>query len=158
MDITLDKTDCSILSMLQANARITNAQLAEDIGLSPAATLERVRKLENQGIIKSYHARLDPQKLSLGVSLWLQIRLCNLAAENIVAFQEAITPLPEVVECYQVIGNADFLVKVVAPDLETYQAVLIPQLSSIVSIKRIKPFLISAALKEAGLPVRPLLA
>ena len=153
----LDKTDYVILQALQANGRITNTQLAEDIGLSPASTLERVRKLENQGIIKSYHARLDPQQLSLKASLWLQIKLHSLTPENIAVLQEAIAPLPEVVECYQVIGHADFFVKVVTTDIEAYQDMLMHKLSSVVSIKRIKTFLISAILKETGVPITPLL-
>ena len=156
MSTKLDKTDCVILRTLQANAKITNVQLAEDIGLSPASTLERVKKLENQGVIKSYHARLDHHKLSLKASLWLQIRLRSLTSENIAGFKEAIAHLPEVVESYQVVGNADFFVKVIATDISTYQDILVHKLSSITTIKRIKSFLISATLKEAGVPVTPL--
>lgn len=155
MSIKLDKTDCAILRTLQANAKITNAQLAEDIGLSPASTLERVKKLENQGVIKSYHARLDHHKLSLKASLWLQIRLRSLTPENIAGFIEAIGHLPEVVECYQVVGNADFFVKVIATDISTYQDILVHKLSSITTIKRIKSFLISATLKETEVPITP---
>lgn len=153
MPTKLDKTDYILLRILQDNAKITNAQLAEDIGLSPASTLERVKKLENQGFIRSYHARLDQHKLSLKTSLWLQIRLCSLTLENIVRFKEAVVHLPEVVECYQIVGNADFFVKVITTDVNAYQDILAHKLSSITTIKRIKPFLISATLKEAGVPV-----
>lgn len=153
MPTKLDKTDYILLRILQDNAKITNAQLAEDIGLSPASTLERVKKLENQGFIKSYHARLDQHKLSLKTSLWLQIRLCSLTPENIVKFKEAIAHLPEVVECYQIVGNVDFFVKVITTDVNAYQDILAHKLRSITTIKRIKPFLISAMLKETGVPV-----
>src|SRR5690606_19535029 len=113
MNIKLDQTDLLLLQNLQANAKITNLQLAEHVGLSPASTLERVRKLENQGFIQSYHAKLDKAKLNLQAHLWLQIRLHSLTSANIMSFKEAINNLPQVVSCYQVMGDTDFLVQIV---------------------------------------------
>lgn len=153
MPSNFDNIDLIILQKLQANAKITNAQLAQDISLSPASTLERVRKLENQAIIKSYYAKLDPQQLSLRATLWLQVRLYALTLEHVATFQQAIANLLEVVECYQVIGNADFFVKVITIDIAAFQTKTMPKLGAITAIKRIKPFLISATLKETGLPI-----
>ena len=86
----LDKTDHKILTILQENAKITNAKLSEEIGLSPAPTLERVKKLDKSGIIKSYHATLDNAKIGLGVSTFVQVTLRGHNKENIEIFLEKI--------------------------------------------------------------------
>jgi Lrp/AsnC family transcriptional regulator, leucine-responsive regulatory protein len=157
MNLKLDQTDCLILQTLQANAKITNIQLAEHVGLSAASTLERVRKLENQGFIQSYHAKIDKAKLSLQAHLWLQVRLHSLTAANLAMFKEEITHLPDVVACYQIMGEADFLVQIVAKNILAYQDILINQLSSITAIKRIKTYVCLETIKESGLPIKPVL-
>lgn len=149
----LDQSDRAILNHLQAYAKMTNAQLAQHIGLAPASTLERVRKLESRGIIKSYHAKLDPTKLSLHTCVMIQIKLLRLTTENVEAFKEAIGRIPEVVECHQVVGDADFLLKVVTTDITAYQQLVMKQLSTIKDIQYIKPFVITATIKETGIPV-----
>lgn len=149
----LDKIDRDILDHLQAHAKLTNAQLAQYVNLAPASTLERVRKLERQGIIKGYHAKLDPEKLALHTCVMLQIDLQPLTTENIAAFREAIERIPEVVECHQVIGHVDFLAKVITTDTAAYQRLVIHRISEIRNIRRIKSFVITATIKEAGMPV-----
>ena len=157
MDIPfqLDQTDRDILDHLQAHAKLTNAQLAQHIGLSPASTLERVRKLEGRGIIKSYHAKLDPKKLSLHTCVMMQIKLQRLTTESVAAFKEAMALIPEVVECHQVVGDADFLVKVITTDIAAYQHLVMHRLSEVKDIQHMKPFVITATVKEAGIPVTP---
>lgn len=157
MDIALqlDQTDRAILNHLQAHAKLTNAQLAQHIGLSPASTLERVRKLESRGIIKSYHAKLAPQKLALHTCMLVQIKLQHLTAASITAFKEVIGRIPEVVECHQVVGDADFLLKVVTTDITAYQQLVMHQLSAVKDIQHMKPFVITATIKEAGMPIKP---
>mmetsp|Transcript_9956 Transcript_9956/g.23027 ORF Transcript_9956/g.23027 Transcript_9956/m.23027 type:complete len:165 (+) Transcript_9956:2335-2829(+) len=150
----LDQIDRDILYYLQTQAKLTNVQLAQHIGLSPASTLERVRKLERQCIIKSYHARLDPPKLSLHTCVMMQITLQPLTKENIASFQKIIQHIPEIVECYQVVGDADFLVKIVTTDISTYQYLITQQLSACSGIQYIKSFIITATVKEVGIPVR----
>ena len=152
MDLSfqLDQIDRELLAQLQARAKITNAQLAEHVGLAPASTLERVRKLESRGFIKSYHAKLDPKKLGLHTALLLQIKLHALTKEQVAAFSQAIATTPGVVECYQVVGSADFFAKVITTDLEAYQQVVMHRLSEIKEIKDIKSFVITAAVKEGG--------
>lgn len=149
----IDQLDYKILTILQADGKITNVHLAEKIGLSPASTLERVRKLELQGFIKSYHAHLDPHKLSLQVNIWLQVRLHNLTQANIKLFQQVIDKLPEVVRCYQVIGEADFLVNILTTDMAAYQDLLINKISNIAPIQSIRTMTVLSTLKESGLPV-----
>ncbi|OJW71796.1 MAG: hypothetical protein BGO68_03310 [Candidatus Amoebophilus sp. 36-38] len=152
----LDKLDYSILINIQNNAKITNLQLSETIGLSPASTLERVKRLETQGIIKSYHAQLDRYKLAIHLNLWLQICLHDLAQETIKNFKQALDQLPEVVACYQVVGEVDFLLSVLTTDMIAYQNILVNKLSGIKSIKSIKTMIVLSTLKETGIPIIPL--
>ena len=102
--LKLDRIDRKILEILQANAKITNAQLSKDIGLSPAPTLERVKKLENSGLILSYHAKLDNEKLGLQVSTFVQVTLVGHNKQNIETFIKEIDQIDEVVECHHITG------------------------------------------------------
>ena len=95
----LDYTDYAILQQLQDHAKLTNVQLAQRIDLSPAATLERVKKLERQGVIKSYHAKLDREQLALRTCILLQIKLRYLAKQDIDALRTCIAHIPEIVTC-----------------------------------------------------------
>ncbi len=149
----LDEIDQKILQALQANAKLTNAQLAQHVGLSPASTLERVRKLEIHQVIKSYHARLAPEKIALHAQVIIQVKLHSLTKENVETFKKAITQIPEVTECHQVVGEADFWVRVVTGDLKAYQSLLMNQLSTIGVVKHVQPFVVTATLKETGIPV-----
>jgi Lrp/AsnC family transcriptional regulator, leucine-responsive regulatory protein len=154
--LQLDQIDRDILNHLQAQAKLTNAQLAQHVGLSPASTLERVRKLERQGVIRSYHAKLDPTKLSLNTCVILQIKLQYLTTENVAAFREHIALIPEIVECHQVVGDADFLIKVVTTDIVAYQYLVMHRLSAgRQGIQYIKSFVITATVKEGFTPVMP---
>lgn len=151
--LQLDQTDREILKRLQARAKLTNVQLAEEVGLSPASTLERVRKLETKGIIKSYHARLAPEKLALRAQLIVQVKLQHITADHVAAFQKAIEAIPEVVTCYQVLGDVDFVLKIVNKDLAAYQQLVMHQLSTVENIRSLKPLIITATSKESGIPL-----
>ena len=151
--LQLDQTDRAILKHLQSHAKLTNVQLAEEIGLSPASTLERVRKLENKGIIKSYHARLAPEKLALHAQLIVQVKLQHITADNIAAFQKAIEAIPEIVACYQVLGNVDFVLKIVTKDIAAYQQLVMHQLSTVANIRSLTPLIITATSKASGIPL-----
>lgn len=151
--LQLDQTDRAILRHLQDRAKLTNVQLAEEVGLSPASTLERVRKLEKKGVIKSYHARLAPEKLALHTQLIVQVKLQHMTSHNVTAFQKAIAAIPEITACHQVIGDVDFVLKVVTRDIPAYQELVMNQLSAIESIQLLKPLVITATLKEMGIPI-----
>ena len=105
MKIKLDTTDRKILELLQTNSNITNAQLAQEIGLSPAPTLERVKKLETAGVIRSYHAVVDAASVGLGVSTFVMVTLKGHNKENIAKFMQAISQIKEIVECHRQQGN-----------------------------------------------------
>ena len=100
----LDDIDRKILHILQKSGWITNAQLSKEIGLSPAPTLERVKKLELSGVIKSYHAKLDREQIGLGVSTFILVSLKGHNKENIQKFTESISEIDEIIECHQITG------------------------------------------------------
>ena len=147
----LDEKDHAILNILQRNARTTNTDIAEKIGLSTASTLERVRKLKKMGITKSHHTKLDPHKLSLTTSSIVQIRLHSIKKENIAIFKRAIDEISEVIECYQVTGETDFFLKIITTDITAYQQLLVEKLSTIEPVKCIRSAVILTTLKENGL-------
>ena len=111
MSLKLDAIDRRILHILQSNAKITNAQLSQKVGLSPAPTLERVKKLEKNGVIKSYHAKLDEQQIGLEVGTYLLVTLIGHNKQNMNLFMKAIDQIDEVIECYHITGRGDFLSK-----------------------------------------------
>ena len=145
----LDPTDRKILEILQANSNITNAQLALEIGLSPAPTLERVKKLENAGIIKSYHAVIDLASVGLGVSTFVMASLKGHNKENIARFMTAIQQIDEVVECHHVTGQADFILKIVAPDIPAYQNLMLEKVTNIEVVDNLQTTVILSTFKDS---------
>ncbi len=149
MKIKLDATDRKILELLQANSNITNAQLAQEIGLSPAPTLERVKKLENQGVIKSYHALVDMDSVGLGVSTFVTVSLKGHNKENINKFINEIKDIPEVIECHHVTGQSDFILKMVATDIPNYQNIMLEKLSNIEVVDNMQTTIILSTFKNS---------
>jgi Lrp/AsnC family transcriptional regulator, leucine-responsive regulatory protein len=146
--LKLDPIDKKILEKLQANAKITNSQLAQEIGLSPAPTLERVRKLENMGLIKSYHAQIDMAKLGLGVSIFVQVSLSSHKKIQIKSFVDKINKIPEVVECHHITGAGDFLLKVITKDIASYQELILEKLVDIEEIGNMQSMVILSTFKD----------
>jgi Lrp/AsnC family transcriptional regulator, leucine-responsive regulatory protein len=146
--LKLDPIDKKILEKLQANAKITNSQLAQEIGLSPAPTLERVRKLENMGLIKSYHAQIDIAKLGLGVSIFVQVSLSSHKKNQIKSFVDKINKIPEVVECHHITGAGDFLLKVITKDIASYQELILEKLVDIEEIGNMQSMVILSTFKD----------
>jgi Lrp/AsnC family transcriptional regulator, leucine-responsive regulatory protein len=146
--LKLDPIDKKILEKLQANAKITNSQLAQEIGLSPAPTLERVRKLENMGLIKSYHAQVDTTKLGLGVSIFVQVSLSSHKKNQIKSFVDKINKIHEVVECHHITGAGDFLLKVVTKDIASYQELILEKLVDIEEIGNMQSMVILSTFKD----------
>ena len=144
-----DSIDRHILEILQENAKITNAQLSKEIGLSPAPTLERVKKLENADVISSYHAKLNPQEIGLGVSTFITVTLVGHKAEYIERFVKRINEIPEVVECHHITGQGDFMLKVVAQDISSYQKLILEVISEIPEIDDIQSIIILSTFKDS---------
>ncbi len=147
--IKLDHIDRKILEILQSNAKITNAQLSKDIGLSPAPTLERVKKLENSGIIKSYHATLDNSRIGLGVSTFVLVTLKGHNKRNIDLFLEQIHLVPEVIECHHITGSGDFILKVISSDISSYQKLMLEKVSEIEVVDNLQSMVILSTFKDS---------
>ena len=146
--IGLDKTDFKILKILQENGRITNIQLSMDIGLSPAPTLERVRKLESNGFITSYHAMVNEELLGLKIKSFVQITINHSKADAIKNFTKQINEINEVVECYHVTGTADYLLKVIVEDIKSYEALIMEKFSKIQEIQSLQSLMILSNTKN----------
>ena len=149
MKAKLDATDRKILEILQADSNITNAQLAQEIGLSPAPTLERVKKLEAAKIIKSYHASIDPASVGLGVSTFVMVSLKGHNKENIHKFIDAVQEIEEVVECHHLTGQADFILKVVSSDISSYQTLMLEMVSNIDVVDNMQSMVILSTFKDS---------
>ncbi|WP_240096929.1 Lrp/AsnC family transcriptional regulator [Thermomonas flagellata] len=120
MDAPLDRTDRRLLAALQDDARLTVAELAERVALSPSPCWRRVRRLEQAGVISGYHARLDAGRLGLGITAFVSVVMGSHTREVARAFEAAVQDIPEVIACHNVSGEYDFLLEVVAPDLAAY--------------------------------------
>ena len=149
MKAKFDSIDLKILEILQTNSNITNAQLAQEIGLSPAPTLERVKKLENSGVIKSYHAVINQASVGLGVSTFVQVSLKGHNKENIERFVSAIADIKEIVECHHVTGQADFILRIVCSDIPAYQRLMLEKVSNIEVVDGMQSMVILSTLKES---------
>ena len=147
--IKLDKIDKQILGILQHNGKITNAQLSKEVGLSPAPTLERVKKLEQSGVIHSYHAQVDPSKIGLGVSTFIHVTLVSHKKSSINSFVEQINKIDEVVECHHITGQGDFILKVVSTNIEDYQQLMLEVICEIPEIDDLQSTIILSTFKDS---------
>ena len=141
----LDKTDFDILRLLQGNSRIHNAELAEQVNLSPSPCSRRVRRLEQSGAINRYVTLVEPRALGLTISVFVHVSLEKQNRENLSVFEATIDNFPEVMECYLMTGNADYLLRVVLTDLACYESFLRDKLTVIPGVSSIQS---SFALKQ----------
>lgn len=148
-DIKLDSTDIRILKRLQKDSSITNVQLAKEIGLSQAPTLERVKKFQKAGIIRGYHADLDPIKLGLGVSTFVSISLKGHNREKVEKFIRAVNKIDEVIECHHVTGAGDFILKIVCTDIAAYQKLIVEKLTEIDVVDGLQTMVILSTFKDS---------
>lgn len=120
----LDHIDHKILRYLQENARITNAELADKVGLSPTPCLRRLRRLESDGIIRGYHTEINREALGVNVTVIILVKLEREDDKTLREFEAAIKKRSEVMECYLVTGKFDYFIRVVIPSLSAYEAFL----------------------------------
>jgi DNA-binding Lrp family transcriptional regulator len=144
-----DPIDKKILSILQENGKMTNAQLSVEVGLSPAPTLERVKKLEKNGVIESYHAQLNKQEIGIGVSTFVHVALIGHRKGIVDSFVNQIINIPEVVECHHITGQGDFILKVVSRDITSYQKLLVEVINEIPEIDNTQSTVILSTFKES---------
>jgi len=152
----MDPVDAQILSVLQADGRITNAELAERVRLSPSPCLRRVRRLERDGVISGYHATLDRRRVGLGVTVFVELKVDGHSAEVTEQIERALADVPEVVAAHIVSGPADFLLEVVVADLDHYERLLIGRLLTLPNVSDVRSnFALRTIKSGAPLPVGP---
>lgn len=134
----LDAIDRHILNALQRDARLQNVELAKEVGLSPSPCLRRVRLLEEAGVIERYVAVLNAAKIGKGLTVFTRVWLTGQDAGTVNNFTEAVLRLPEVVECHLMAGDCDFLLRIVAADLDDYRQFQIKYLTRIKGVQSVK--------------------
>lgn len=145
----MDRTDRKILMALQAEGRISNVELARRVNLSPTPCLERVRRLEREGYIQGYAARLDPEKLGAGLLILVQVTLDRTTPDVFERFREAITRLPEVLECHMVAGGFDYLLKIRAKDMTSYRRILGEDLTALPGVLQTHTYVVMESVKDS---------
>jgi Lrp/AsnC family transcriptional regulator, leucine-responsive regulatory protein len=151
----LDDMDLKILAILQKDGRITNFKLAKKIGLTPAPTLMRVKKLEQAGYIKRFVALLDPEKLGLPILAFVHVILEAHNRQTAIDFMQAMKKYPEVLECHHIAGDEDFLLKVAAASPAEYENFVLEKLTKVGGIEKVKTtFVLSSSKLETALPLK----
>lgn len=136
--VKIDKLDYKIMEQVQTDASISIQELAERVGLSSTACWRRLRKMENEGVIRKTVAILDPRHVQLSVSVFANIRLKDHKPESLRQFEDAIEHVPEVVECYSITGENDFILRVVVKDVEAYEELLNKKLINLFEVSSYK--------------------
>jgi len=152
--VKLDAVDRKILSCLQSEGRITNVELAERVGMTAPPCLRRVRALESEGFIKGYHADLDHESLGYGLTVFAMVGLHSQAEVDLQAFEEKIVSWPLVRECFMLNGEIDFVLKIVAHDLQEFQRFLTSELTPAPNVASVKTSLtIRTSKRVPGVPL-----
>ncbi len=150
----LDEIDKKIVTILQQDGRITNARLAEQVGISPAGMLDRVRRLEKSGTIKKYVALVNPEHVGRGTLAFVSVTLAMHRLPSIDSFIEQIDAMPEVLESYHVTGEEDFILKVAVGTISEYEDFLLHKLTRIEGVGKVKTTIVLSTTKyETGLVV-----
>jgi DNA-binding Lrp family transcriptional regulator len=150
----MDYIEYKILSTLQSNARLTNLELAKQVGLSASPCLRRVKSLEDTGIISGYSAIIDQNKVDLSVNVFVQVSLERQSEEGLEIFEEKIIEYKEVMEAYLMTGEADYLLRIVVKDLQTYEKFLKENLTRIPGISSIRSyFSLKQVTRKYNLPI-----
>ncbi len=155
MQLELDAVDRAILDELQRDGRATHAALADLVHLSPSACLRRVRRLEEDGIIAGYVARLDRQSVGLGTTVFIEISLNSQHEDLLDEFEAAVRDVPEVVSCYLMAGNSDYLVKVAVEDVADYERIHRTHMARLPGVSNLRTsFALRAVAEDAPVVVR----
>ena len=151
----IDRTDEKILRLLQQDSRTSNQQLSEQIGMSASPCWRRVKRLEDEQVIRGYGVLLDRKKLGLGVMVFIRVSIDSHSEAEARKFEEKVAELENVVACYSIGGDADFLLQVVSPDLDTYAEFSMSVIRRLPGIKEMQSMFILKELKPfAGFPVK----
>jgi Lrp/AsnC family leucine-responsive transcriptional regulator len=150
----LDAYDKALLRRLQEHGRATNAELAEAAHLSESACFRRVRALEAAGVITGYAAMLDPRAIGLGLTVYVSITLASQAQDVLAAFEAAVTDAPEIIECHLMTGQADYIVRVVAADVDDLQRLHTEVLTRLPGVARLNSSIaLRSVVRRTALPI-----
>ncbi|WP_147654114.1 Lrp/AsnC family transcriptional regulator [Vulcaniibacterium gelatinicum] len=154
MTVSLDRTDLLLLAELQRAGRLTNAELAERVHLSPSACLRRVQRLEREGVIAGYRAEVDPARLGLGLQAFVRVQLTRHDPEAIAAFSAHVNAWDEVIACHALTGDMDYLLHVVVQDLEHFSRFLLDRLLTQAGVADVNSSFVLRTVKAfRGLPL-----
>ncbi|WP_395708841.1 Lrp/AsnC family transcriptional regulator [Reyranella sp.] len=134
----LDALDRRIIAALQGDGRLSNVELADRVGLSPSPCLRRVKQLEREGYIEGYRAVLRRDRVGLGFSVFVGVKIDGHANERALKFEQAVAAMPEVIACHLVSGEADYFLEVVVPDLQHYQRFLVDKLLELPIVREVR--------------------
>ena len=148
MNYVLDKKDSTLLKHMQNNARLTSAELGKLVDLSPSGVQKRLRKLEENGIVERYATMLNRKRLGYDLLVFVKVIIQGHTKKLIAEFDNAIRQMPEVLESHRIIGDADYLLKVVVRDREQLDQFLMEQLLSLGSVARVSSYLVLKEVKE----------
>lgn len=143
----LDKTDKKILDILQDDARITNVELSSKVGISPPAMLERVKRLEKQGVIRKYVALTNPEMIGKNTFAFVSVSLSVHQIPSINDFTKSIDKMEEVLECYHIAGEEDFILKVAVENIQQYEKFLLEKLTKVKGVSRVNTTFVLSSVK-----------
>ena len=149
--MTLDRTDIAILDQLQIDSRIPMVELAKRVNLSPTPCVKRVKRLESEGVIRGYHATLDPAALDRSLLVFVQVSLRNTDEATLEAFNQAMRVLPDVLECHMLGGGFDYLVKLRTRDMQHYRHFLGHVLGALDMVETTHTYFVMEEVKETTL-------
>ena len=150
----MDSIDLKLLALLQENGRMTNVELAQKVGLTAPPCLRRIRALEQSGIIRAYHADIDASKMGFSITVFAMVSLKSQAEADLRAFETYLHSIPEVRECHMLNGEIDFMLKIVARDLQSFQELLTSRLTSAPNVNSVKTSLTIRTAKDMpGVPI-----
>jgi len=145
----LDRTDLALLAVLQDYGRIANAELAERVKLSPSACLRRVQRLEREGVIAGYSARVDPARVGLGLQAFVRVQLARHDAATVEAFSAKVNEWDEVVACHALTGDMDYLLQIAVEDLEHFSRLLLDRLLNDANVADVNSSFVLRAVKQS---------
>ncbi len=150
----MDAIDRAILRVLQGDGRAPNAEIAKRVGLSESACSRRLRQLERDGVVTGYAGMIDPKAAGLGLTVFLRITLTAQSQGALAEFEAAVRAVPEVMECYLMTGEADYLMRVIVADTAAFEALHADRLTRLPGVARITSSVaLRTAVRRAGLPI-----
>jgi len=146
--LTLDRLDIRILNVLQENATLSAADIAERVGTATATCWRRIQRLEREGIVRARVALLDRERLGLNLVVFAHVKLANHGRDALEKFEHAVRVHPEVLDCYTLLGETDFLLRIVTRDIKTYEAFFLDHLSRIAGVQSVSSSIALSIIKE----------